>query len=371
MLSNFQEIRRSVCCKLAETLLHGISDIQYVRPGAESPYHKRGGQQGGSNSVSHRLTPSGSATGMESPWKPRKHAGSNLYSPKNKYEEVILLLLLSENMARREAILSQAPEFFGMRSTKFRDAIITYDLTAIALSRIRNFKLLTNMLEHSMKFSFNEPHTWTQFGLSLATEGKHFRALMVFRELAERNQADAGSCLVAAKLCYERLHRYAEGLTWAETALKKGSATADHFLKARCNIYLGIGNVLLVKTTENHSERSEFFAKALKYFEAARAADEQDHLAEYYLAYYHALTRNIPVATSHARKALALNPEHLATLHLVILLLSANKDFEEALEVADQTLEEFPDNLPILSLKVRLEEIVNGGESAVKTAKCK
>ena len=66
--------------------------------------------------------------------------GSNLYTPRNKHEEVVLLLTLSEYMARKEAILSQAPEFFGMRSTKFRDAIIAYDLTAIALSRIRNYR---------------------------------------------------------------------------------------------------------------------------------------------------------------------------------------------------------------------------------------
>ena len=48
---------------------------------------------------------------------------------------------MAEYMARKEAILSQAPEFFGMRSTKFRDAIIAYDLTAIALSRVRSFRL--------------------------------------------------------------------------------------------------------------------------------------------------------------------------------------------------------------------------------------
>ena len=77
----------------------------------------------------HQQVISSSAT--DSPWKPKKHAGANLYSPKTKEEEIVLLLLLSENMARKEAILSQAPEFFVMRSNKFRDAIITYDLTTI------------------------------------------------------------------------------------------------------------------------------------------------------------------------------------------------------------------------------------------------
>ena len=44
------------------------------------------------------------------------------------------------------------------------------------------------MLQHSMKFSFNEPHTWTQYGLALSTERRHLRSLIVFRELAEKNQ---------------------------------------------------------------------------------------------------------------------------------------------------------------------------------------
>ena len=65
--------------------------------------------------------------------------------PRNKHEEVILLLTMAEYMARKEAILSQAPEFFGMRSTKFRDAIISYDLTAIALSRVRSFRLVLDL----------------------------------------------------------------------------------------------------------------------------------------------------------------------------------------------------------------------------------
>jgi hypothetical protein len=90
----------------------------------------------------------------------------------------MLVLMLSELMARKEAILSQAPEFFDMRSAKFKEAIIAYDLTAVALARVRGgggpfsaHRVLVEMLEHAMKFSFMDAHTWTQFALALATEG--------------------------------------------------------------------------------------------------------------------------------------------------------------------------------------------------------
>jgi tetratricopeptide (TPR) repeat protein len=55
----------------------------------------------------------------------------------------------------------------------------------------------------------------------------------------------------------------------------------------------------------------------------------------------------------------------------MILLLSAKNEYEEALEVTDLTLEEYPDNLSIMSLKVRLEEKVHGSEAAILVAKGK
>lgn len=246
-LDHLQEIRRNVCIKLAEVLLHGISDTKYTKPEQETspkrgPLHRASAGGGG--------VVAGPLSGVDSPWKPRKHGGSNLYTPRNRHEEVVLLLTMAEYMARKEAILSQAPEFFGMRSTKFRDAIISYDLTAIALSRVRSFRLLVEMLQHSMKFSFNEPHTWTQYGLALSTERRYLRSLIVFRELAEKNQAGAGECICTARLCYERLHLYDEGLVWARRALKKDDASSDHFLRARCNIYIGIGCALKCKGVE-------------------------------------------------------------------------------------------------------------------------
>lgn len=83
------------------------------------------------------------------------------------------------------------------------------------------FRLLRDLLEHSMKFSFNEPHTWTQFGLALATENEHLRSLNVFRELAAKNQVDAATCLAMARVCYETLNFYDEGLGRDKALFKK------------------------------------------------------------------------------------------------------------------------------------------------------
>ena len=62
----------------------------------------------------------------------------------------------------------------GRRAT-YEAATVTYDLLTLSLARIQNYRLLTDMLERSMKFSFQERHTWEQFALVLNVEGKHYR----------------------------------------------------------------------------------------------------------------------------------------------------------------------------------------------------
>ena len=70
-----KEIRRNVCVKLAEVLLHGISEAKYTRPEQEtSP--KRGPLHRGGAVVA------GPISAVDSPWKPRKHGGSNLFTPR-------------------------------------------------------------------------------------------------------------------------------------------------------------------------------------------------------------------------------------------------------------------------------------------------
>ena len=66
---------------------------------------------------------------------------------------------------------------------------------------------------------------------------------------------------------------------------------------------------------------------------------------------------------------MCLHSEHLASLHLSILLLTCEKEFKEALEVTEQGLDEYPDSLQLMSFKVHIEEQVHGAENAIQTAK--
>jgi hypothetical protein len=65
---------------------------------------------------------------------------------------------------------------------------------------------------------------------------------------------------------------------------------------------------------------------------------------------------------NHVKMALNLRAEHVPSLHLLILLLSAQKQHAEALQLVEAALEEYPDNLNLLYVKAHLELQSQGGE---------
>ena len=52
-----------------------------------------------------------------------------------------------------------------------------------------------------------------------------------------------------------------------------------------------------------------------------------------------------------------------------IVIITGKKEYSEALEMIESVLEEYPDNLGLMTLKVRISEVVHGGEYALGAAK--
>jgi len=76
--------------------------------------------------------------------------------------------------------------------------------------------------------------------------------------LAEKNQADAGVCLAAARICYESLAAWDEGVEWAERAKKKDDATPDHLMRFGVKIFSLLMSCIQSNCyTPNIQERSE------------------------------------------------------------------------------------------------------------------
>lgn len=67
--------------------------------------------------------------------------------PLKECEEILLVLLVAESMAVRNAVLSQSPEFKEARLSAYQDATTVYDLLTAATVRWGQIALLQEVLE--------------------------------------------------------------------------------------------------------------------------------------------------------------------------------------------------------------------------------
>ncbi|XP_076296118.1 LOW QUALITY PROTEIN: tetratricopeptide repeat domain 7 [Lasioglossum baleicum] len=336
-----QSLRVTLTRQLAEVLIRGISGAEYKAPEEHSE-------------------------STESPWKPKRYQSPNMFVPRNEYEETILLLLISEAMAVRDAVLSQSPEFKDARIHAFENATAVYDLLTVVVMRWSQVELLYESFERAMKFSHEEAHVWTQCALCLISMGRYMHAYRVLKVVARLSPQKVMPCLLAARLCYEQLNMIKEGIEWSQKALQRETASSQG-MQSRCHLYIGIGHSILSANTIVKLDKTYHTKTALECFQKAQQCDPNDHLAEYYLAHEYAINRQINDAMIHVKIALNLRAEHIPSLHLLVLLLSAHKQYSEALHLINSVLEEYPDNLNFLYVKAHLELRSIGGEQALFT----
>lgn len=101
---------------------------------------------------------------------------------------------------------------------------------------------------------------------------------------------------------------------------------------------------------------------SLHFVTRAQQVDPNDHLIEYYIAMICSCRGQILEAMTHIKSALKLCPEHAPSLHLMILLLTAQKQYAEASALLHSSLSDFPDSLDLHYVKAHLELQVQGGD---------
>ena len=143
-------------------------------------------------------------------------------------------------------------------------------------------------------------------------------------QVAEQRPEDASTCLLAARLCYEKLDLLSEGIAWAERALDREESVPQD-LRARCHLYLGVGRYLQSYEVETREQRVGLCSSAGTHLVMAADIDPGDHLAQFYLGLHLATQRRLQEAHSAAQRALLLQPDHLPRWpwKLVILKLEA------------------------------------------------
>ncbi|XP_053191438.1 tetratricopeptide repeat protein 7B isoform X2 [Scomber japonicus] len=354
-----QNLRMTIARQLAEILLRGMCEQSYWSPLEDPPTvsplddHTR---QGHTHSKNYSLSR-----------RPRMYSGENLFCPQENTEEALLLLLISESMANRDAVLSRIPEHNNDRIISLQSASVVYDLLTIALGRRGQYEMLSECLERAMKFAFEEFHLWYQLALSLMAAGKSARAVKVLKECIRLKPDDPTIPLLAVKLCIGPLHWLDEGECFAKVVVDMGEKAAEFRAKG----FLAIGLVYSLKATDAslRSTQEEYQRKALGAFQRAQSLSPTDHLAAFYLALQLAVSRQIPEALGYVRQALQLQGDDVHSLHLLALLLSAQKHYHDGLNIIEMALSEYPENFNLLYTKVKLETMCRGPEEALLTCK--
>ncbi|XP_052436769.1 tetratricopeptide repeat protein 7B isoform X2 [Carassius gibelio] len=353
-----QNLRMTIARQLAEILLRGMCEQSYWNPLEDPPNH---------SPLDDPLRPTPHTKDYALSRRPRTYSGENLFCPQENTEEALLLLLISESMANRDAVLSRIPEHNNDRIISLQSASLVYDLLTIALGRRGQYEMLSECLERAMKFAFEEFHLWFQLALSLMAAGKSARAVKVLKECMRLKPDDPTIPLLAVKLCIGNLHWLEEGERFAKVVIDMGEKAAEFRAKG----YLAIGLVYSLRATDAslRGMQEEYQKKALSAFQRAQSLSPTDHLAVFYLALQLAVSRQIPEALGYVRQALQLQGDDVHSLHLLALLLSAQKHYHDALNIIEMALSEYPENFILLFTKVKLETLCRGPEEALLSCK--
>ncbi|XP_062974036.1 tetratricopeptide repeat protein 7B isoform X3 [Elgaria multicarinata webbii] len=307
-----QNLRMTIARQLAEILLRGMCEQSYWNP-LDDPPHE--------SPLNDPLWKSTNTKTYALSRRPRVYSGENIFCPQENTEEALLLLLISESMC----------------------------------------------LERAMKFAFEEFHLWYQFALSLMAAGKSARAVKVLKECIRLKPDDPTIPLLAAKLCMGSLHWLEEAERFARTVVDVGDKTSE--FKAKGFLALGLTYSLQATDASLRGIQEVLQRKALLAFQRAHTLSPTDHLAAFYLALQFAISRQIPEALGYVRQALQLQGDDANSLHLLALLLSAQKHYHDALNIIDMALSEYPENFILLFSKVKLESLCRGPDEALLTCK--
>ncbi|XP_036235487.1 tetratricopeptide repeat protein 7A [Molothrus aeneus] len=349
-----QTFKMTAAKQLAQVLLHSLSEDCYWSPLSDPlpEFMNKEYQSYVSNLLCRR---------------PELYSEENVYCPQDNVEEALLLLLISESMANRDAVISRAPEQQDDRAVSLRDASAVYDLLSITLGRRGQYVMLSECLERAMKFAFDEFHLWYQLALSMVACGKSAYAVSVLKECAKLRPTDPTVPLLAAKVCIGSLHWLEEGEHFAKMVIDLGEDAGESLAKG----YLALGLTYSLQATDAtlKSTQDELNKKALQSLERARDLAPEDHQIILYLSLQLALVRQISDAIDHLQEALQLCKDDMNSLHLLALLFSAQKHYQHALDVINMAVVEYPESFSLLFTKVKLEWIHKGPEEALVTCR--
>ncbi|KTG37597.1 hypothetical protein cypCar_00011221 [Cyprinus carpio] len=353
-----QSFRKTVARRLAEVLLGSVCEDAYWGPLSPPPpdWLKREGATLPKDAIYPSSRP------------PQRYNTEGSFCPQDVVEEAVLLLLITESMytaVQNSAVISRTPEHQEVREISMQEASSVYDLLSIAMARRGQYAMLSECLERAMKFSYNEFHLWYQLGLSLMASGKNEGAVSVLKECVTMRPQDPIPPLLAAKVCINQLHWLEDAVSLSAGVVALGECAGESV--PRAHLAIGLCRSLQASDAPLKADRDEFNRRALQSLWKAHALDPEDPQISFYLSLQLALVRQVSEAMEPLQLALNIHGDDLHSLHLLTLLLSAQKHYQHALDTLKLAIIQHPDNFNLLFTKVKLEEVLFGPAAALQT----
>lgn len=292
----------------------------------------------------------------------------HVFSPISITQELILLLQVSEMMLNLDPVLDMSPAFQRARTSLLIRSDCLYDLMVVTMLPYGLQPLILSSLYPSLKYTFDHSHLWQQFSL-LSCQTKEAKVAISALKESYRIDGNPYIALMIAKKCYEMEPPNCDkGIEISMAALKKMNEM--EYMpqeKSRAYLSIGIGKALKARLSVIREEKSNLRKEALTAYDHAHILDDFDYKPLLFSALELAEDRKIGKAFFKVKKALDINPENLSSLHLIALLLTSKKQYSEALCSIERSLDIFPDDPILLSIKCHLQLIMGFKENALQT----
>ncbi|TVU48037.1 hypothetical protein EJB05_07659 [Eragrostis curvula] len=284
----------------------------------------------------------------------------NLVTPGNNIEEAILLLLI---LTRKLAL----------QEIKWDPDLVNYLMYALSLSG--HYEVLACHLEMLLPGTYTRSERWYILALSYSAGGMDDSALNIIRNgfgvLERKGKPHIPSLLLGAKLCCKNPKHASEGIKYANKAMKSFRSRDMHFISI-VNHFLGVCYGPFSRSSTSHADKLILQDDALRLLQDAATMAKNNPEIIYSLAWENAMQRKLNAAVECATECLEMvMGGSVSAWKLLILVLSAQQNLQEAEAVADIAIDEAEkdDQLDILRLKAQIQASRGQFKSAVESTR--
>ena len=283
-------------------------------------------------------------------------------------QEQVLSLKVSETLLNVDPLLDMSPTFESARSELLKKADGLYNLSVVTMLPQGFHEYLLGSLKPAYKYMFDHGHLWKTTALLSCQSPDNKAAIAALTESFRVNE-DPYTAMLLARKCYNLQEPDCElGIKYSLSALKHIEEQGLHEIeKSKALISLGVGKSLKSGMSALVKDKHQLQDEALGLFEEAIKLDSYDPLPHLCAAKVLAENREIDSSFKKVREALILDPECLPALQLVILILTAKKNYQGALESLKDSLGKYPHDKLLMAIKCHTELHLGFKDSALKT----